>query len=58
MLEFSQKNDDYFCLAEFENNVRIMGALSANSKPEIGQKVKLIKAGILNGQYSFKMNLL
>ena len=56
IIEFSQKEEDYFCLAEFDKGVRIMGLLSAKSKPEIGQKIKLIKAEINDRDYNFTMS--
>ena len=55
IIEFSQKNEEYFCLGEFDKGVKIMGSLSAKSKPEIGQKIRLTKAEINNGNYNFQM---
>lgn len=43
VIEFSKKNDDVFCIAEFENEIRIMGSLECSVMPLIGQSVKLIK---------------
>lgn len=57
VIEYSQKNDTYFCLAEFEKSVRIMGILSG-TEPEINQKVRLVKANIRNGDYHFEMKAL
>ncbi len=53
-----KKNDEYFCIVEIDEGVKIMGTLILNStKPEIGSKVKLEKCGIENGNYSFVMRL-
>jgi len=57
LIEYSKKNDIDFCLAEFENGVRIMGDLILKAKkPEIGAQVKLEKCGITDGNYSFVMS--
>ena len=59
LLEFSQKKEEggeqYFCIAEFDEGVRIMGRLSTGTAPEIGQKVRLENAGMRNGDYVFEM---
>jgi len=48
-----------FCLAEFENGIRVMGDLILKSKkPEIGAQIKLEKCGISDGSYSFVMSLI
>ena len=51
ILEFSKQNNDYFCLVEFEKNIKIMAKMSET--PNIGQMVKILKCGILNGSYFF-----
>ena len=56
IVEFSQKDEDYFCLAEFDKGVRIMGSLKTNSEPKIGQKIKLVEAKIHDGNYNFEMS--
>jgi len=44
LIEFSKKNNTIFCIAEFENIIRIMGELEIGlKKPEIGQDLELIK---------------
>jgi len=54
IVEFSKQNDEYFCLVEFENTIRIIAKISMI--PEIGQKVKISKCGISNGNYLFYVN--
>ena len=42
IVEYSKKDETFFCLAEFENKIRIMGKLIVNSEnPKVGKKVKL-----------------
>ena len=45
LIEFSKKDNVVFCIAEFENEIRIMGSLQISSTPLIGQELKLIKCG-------------
>ncbi len=51
IIEFSRQNEEYFCLVEFENTIRIMAKIV--QIPEIGQIVKISKCGISNGNYFF-----
>ncbi len=53
IIEFSRQNDQYFCMVEFENTVRIMAKISVT--PEIGKSVKILKCGINNGNYFFQV---
>lgn len=43
LIEFSKKDNNFFCIAEFEDEIRIMGSLQTDKKPIIGQDLKLIK---------------
>ncbi|MFQ5476180.1 MAG: hypothetical protein ACE5DT_04025 [Nitrosopumilus sp.] len=54
IIEFSRQNKEYFCLVEFEKNIRVMAKISQT--PEIGQIVKISKCGIDNGNYFFYVN--
>jgi len=54
IIEFSRQNEEYFCLVEFENSIRIMAKIL--QIPKIGQIVKISKCGILNGGYFFHVN--
>ena len=56
LIEFSRKDEKIFCLAEFDD-VRIMGTINSPSEPQIGQKVKLEKSNIHDGNYHFEMSL-
>ena len=53
IIEFSRQNEQYFCLVEFEDIIRIMANIS--DAPKIGQMVKLSKCGINNGNYFFQV---
>ncbi len=54
IVEFSRQNEEYFCLVEFENTIRIMAKISQT--PKIDQRVKILKCGITNGNYFFYVN--
>ena len=54
IIEFSRQNEQYFCIVEFEDIIRIMANIS--KIPEIGQMVKISKCGINNGSYFFHVN--
>ncbi len=54
IVEFSRQDEEYFCLVEFENNIRIMAKIS--QIPKIDQRVKILKCGITNGNYFFYVN--
>lgn len=54
ILEFSRQEEDYFCLVEFANTIRIMARISQT--PKVGQVVRISKCGISNGSYFFNVN--
>lgn len=60
LLEFSKKGDKYFCLSQFESDVRIMGILETEPQkiPEIGHQVKLESCGTKDGTHYFVMKLI
>lgn len=43
LLEYSYKNGECFCLAELEDQIRLVGKISEPNKLEIGQKLVLEK---------------
>ena len=51
IMEFSRLKEQYFCMVEFENTVRVMANISET--PEIGKIVKILKCGISDGNYFF-----
>ena len=54
IIEFSRQDEDYFCLVEFEETIRIMAKISES--PRVGQIVKITKCGISNGSYFFNVS--
>jgi len=54
IIEFSKKDEYYFCIVEFENTIKIISKMS--ELPKIGQLVKISKCGILDGNYFFYVN--
>lgn len=56
IIEFSKQNNAYFCLAEFENPVKIMGKIT-HGIPDIGKYVKIKKCGIKEKDYYFEMSV-
>lgn len=56
ILEFSKNNDIFFCLVEFEKNIRILGTLDIKSKPpEINKKVKIENCKMDGKNYNFTL---
>ena len=43
LIEFSLKNNEIFCIAEFEENIRIMGTINNGSNLKVGQSLKLVR---------------
>jgi uncharacterized OB-fold protein len=47
LIEWSKKNNDIFCIAEFENTIRVMGKLDTkNVMLKSGQLLKFIKCSL------------
>ena len=47
LIEWSKKNNDIFCIAEFENSIRVIGKLdSKNVIPKPGQLLKFTKCAL------------
>ena len=51
IIEFSRQNDDYFCIVEFYDSIRIMAKMTTYPKKD--QIVKISKCGIVDGSYFF-----
>lgn len=54
IIEFSGKNDQYFCLVEIEKTFRIIATILKT--PEVGQSVIISKCGISQGNYYFEVS--
>jgi uncharacterized OB-fold protein len=57
IVEFSKQNNDYFCIVEIENAVKIIGSVS-NGIPNVGQCVKIDNCGMKGENYYFEMSLI
>ncbi|MBI5859690.1 MAG: hypothetical protein HZB73_03095 [Nitrosarchaeum sp.] len=57
IIEFSKQNNDYFCLVEIENTIRIMGKMTSGV-PNIGQHVMIERCGIKDKNYFFEISLI
>ena len=53
IIEFSRENEQFFCMVEFENSIRIMAHIT--DTPEIGQTVKISNCGIKEDNYFFQV---
>src|SRR6266849_6117472 len=54
LVEFSRKDNTIFCIAEFENTVRIMGELEIGLKvPLVGQDLDLVKCNYADKEKFF-----
>jgi uncharacterized OB-fold protein len=58
LIEFSKKDNTIFCIAEFENAIRIMGELEIGLKvPLIGQDLELVKCNYIDKEkFFFQLN--
>ena len=57
LVEFSKKDSTIFCMAEFEDTIRVMGTLETASKDiVVGQELELIKCDY-NGTEKFVFQL-
>ena len=54
IIEYSRKEDQYFCMVEFENTVRIISQMK--NEPKIGQTVKISRCGIRDENYFFEVS--
>lgn len=57
IIEFSKQDNDYFCLVEIENTIKIMGKISAGI-PDRGKHIRIKKCGIKDESYYFEMSLI
>ena len=58
LIEFSKKDNVFFCIAEFENTVRVMGELETGLKsPSVGQDIDLVKCDYIDKErFFFQLN--
>ena len=43
LIEFSNKDNEFFCIAEFEDCIKVMGSIENASNLKVGQNLFLIK---------------
>ncbi len=44
LVEYSSKDGKTFCIAEFEDSIRVMGSLDSKT-PSVGQKIRISSCG-------------
>lgn len=54
IIEFSRKNEEYFCIVEIEKSFKIMAKMSR--EPRVDQIVKITKCGTSEEGYFFEIN--
>ncbi|MDX1596026.1 MAG: hypothetical protein R3327_03710 [Nitrosopumilaceae archaeon] len=54
LLEFSKKNLQYFCVAEFENKIKLFGEV-VEGTPRQNASVELKECDMVDESYLFKM---
>ena len=54
IIEYSRKDDQFFCMVEFEKTIRIISQM--DKEPQIGQTVKISHCGIRERNYFFKVS--
>jgi len=57
ILEFSKKDETFFCLVELENAIKIIGQISFEN-PKVGDKVCIDECGIINNNMFIKFRIL
>ena len=59
LIEFSKKDGEAFCIAEFEDKIRILSTLNnSDTEPTLGQELILENCGFKNGNYNFILSLI
>lgn len=58
MVEYSKKENTNFCIAEFEEQIRIIGTPKVGMKePKIGQNIRIENSSFEKGRFKFNMTL-
>lgn len=57
IIEFSKKNNIYFCVVELENSLRLLGKITSGN-PKIGKEIKIEDCGIKDNNYFLKIKVL
>jgi uncharacterized OB-fold protein len=56
ILEFSKQNENFFCVAEIENSIKIIGKI-ISGVPEIGKKISILDCKVGNQDYIFNLRV-
>ena len=57
IIEFSKIDNQFFCIAEIENSIKIIGQIDSGI-PTVGDKVKISKCGFVNGNMHVKLKII
>ena len=57
IIEFSKTKNTYFCVAEIENSIKILGEV-VSGIPKKDKMVNIVDCGIVEDIYFFKMEIL
>ena len=57
ILEFSKKDETYFCLTEIENSIKMIGKLLSGT-PNVGDNICITECGITNDNVDIKIKIL
>ena len=57
ILEFSRQNENFFCVAEIENSIRLIGKI-VSGLPEVGKKVKIESCSVEGQDYVLNMKII
>ena len=53
VITFSKQKNEYFCVVEFEKNIKIIA--KTKEEPKKNQMVDMVKCGIKNNRYFFEV---
>ena len=57
IIEFSKKDQAYFCIAEIEDSVRVFGQIESGF-PKIGDSVSIAKCGLTDKNMQIRLKIL
>jgi len=57
IIEFSKKDDQFFCIAEIENSIKIIGQIDYGI-PAVGDKIRILECGMVDENMHVKLEIL
>ena len=57
ILEYSKNEEQFFCLVELEQDLRVICTLIDTIEPKIDQEVSMTNCSMYDGKYSFEVKL-